>query len=285
MRLSVVSGGFAPVADGVGLVELAESCGLDGVWLAEHVGFRDCVVPAAAGLARTSRVDVGVAGPAPASRHPGLLAMELASLAELGPGRVRAQVGLGGEPLVARLGGSHRDAVRTAREFVTVLRALLAGERVTGTFAGATFDGLRLAHAAPVALDLLAMRPRMLELAAEVADGVSLSAGASAAYLTRVVRSLRTSGGFRVTAMAVGAVAESERAALAAVEPAFRMLPPVLAEGAAGRRELAFVATPDTVADELARYAATGIDELALTLFGDPHHLPGTLRLLATHCP
>ncbi|MGC7094131.1 LLM class flavin-dependent oxidoreductase [Amycolatopsis lurida] len=271
MRVSLCLTGFTPV--GPELVEVAESAGFDGVWLAEHAGFGDSVVPAAAGLARTGRIDVGVAGPGPAGRHPGVLAMELASLARLGPGRVRAQVGLGEPKLIGRLGGDHRGGARVMGEFVTALRTLLTGERLTGTHAGHRFDGFRLAHGpVRVPIDLLAVRPRMLETAARCADGVSLSAGASRDYLASTVRRVKAlrQEDFRITAFALAAVADRVEDALSLVRPAFRGFTPEMTEVLAPGAELAdraLIATPDTLGQALAAYADTGIDELALTLF------------------
>ena len=55
----------------------ADEAGLDGVWVAEHIGFHDAVVPAALYLRETQRLEVGLVGLSTATRHPGMTAMEL----------------------------------------------------------------------------------------------------------------------------------------------------------------------------------------------------------------
>ena len=112
VRLSVSFMGISPIESTLPAVRAAERFGLDGVWSAEHIGFHDAIVPSALYLRETERLEVGVVGISTAGRHPGLIAMELSSLAELGPGRVRVQVGTGDPSLVAKLG---KEVSRPAR--------------------------------------------------------------------------------------------------------------------------------------------------------------------------
>ncbi|MBB5079461.1 LLM class flavin-dependent oxidoreductase [Nonomuraea endophytica] len=320
MRLSLSFSGFGPLPPTLRAAAAAEGAGLDGVWMCEHLGFTDAVVPAAAVLARTERIEVGLVGPAPIARHPALLAMELASLAALAPGRVRVQVGLGDARLAGMLGGDHRRGVRVAGEYVNALRQLLDSEQVDGEFAGHRFAGCAIvAPPAQPAIDLLAVRPRMLELAGQVADGVSLTAGASLGYLAgavnAVVKTLAEAGrdrsDFRISATVLGAIGDDEESAAAMLRPILRTFdaagyavtapglfdPAALAEAETGRlpmadllttaalSELALVATPDTLPRALARLAATGVDEVALGLVNPPEQVPGLLESLGQARP
>lgn len=312
MRTSLSFSGFGPLTATLQAVDAARAGGWDGVWMCEHLGFTDGVVPAAAALARTSGIEVGIVGPAPVARHPGLFAMELASLATIAPGRVRVQVGLGDARLVRPLGGDHRRGLQVAREFVGVLADLLAGNPVHGEFAGHRFDGVRIVPPpVPPRIDLMAVRPRMLALATEVADGVSLTAGASPGYLastvTTVGKALAAAGRdraeFRISATVLGAVARDEDTAAAMLRPVLEAFAPsgfavtapevfdpaALAAAESGERpwrdlltteaikEIALVATPDTVDDALARLAATGVDEVALGLVNPPDEVPAVV--------
>ncbi|MEJ3654404.1 LLM class flavin-dependent oxidoreductase [Actinomycetes bacterium KLBMP 9759] len=307
MRLSLSFSGFGPLDATVRSAAAAAEADLDGVWMCEHLGFTDGVVPAAAVLSSTSGIEVGIVGSAPVSRHPALFAMELGGLATLAPGRVRVQVGLGDAMLVGTLGASHRGGLRMAEEFVLVLRRLLAGEAVDGEQAGHRYVDFRLFGPPPVPppIDLMAVRPRMLDLAARVADGVSLTAGASLEYLASAVESVvaslldagRERSSFRVSATVLGAVAADEDTAAAMVAPILAGFDPAgfattapdvfsEAELAGGTlpmttakvSALALVATPDTLADALDRFAATGIDEVALGLVNPPEEIPALLR-------
>lgn len=320
MRLSISYSGFGPIQPMVAAVRAAERAGLDGVWTAEHVGFHDAVVPSACFLSNTERIEIGIVGAAPVSRHPGLLAMELASLAELGPGRVRIQVGLGDQFLIGRIGGRFTEGLRQVEEFVDALRHLFAGKQLNGTYCGHRFDGYQIASVDPApAIDVMALRPRMLAMAARIADGVSLSSGASLGYLTQAVRDVervlaetgRQRSHYRITAMALGAIAPQEEAAAALLTPVLGLFSPgalgVLAPevfdpqalasvagdpGGVGPlltpqavARLGVVATPESLPNVLASYAATGIDELSINLINPPAEIPELLPALAAARP
>jgi alkanesulfonate monooxygenase SsuD/methylene tetrahydromethanopterin reductase-like flavin-dependent oxidoreductase (luciferase family) len=76
--------------------------GLDHVTVADHVSFHggtgfDGMVSAAAALATGDRLDVWISVYQLALRHPLAVARQLASLAQIGPGRLVFGVGVGGE--------------------------------------------------------------------------------------------------------------------------------------------------------------------------------------------
>ena len=318
MRVSLVFTGFAPIAETLPAVRAAEQHGLDGVWSAEHIGFHDAIAPSLLYLRETARLEIGLVGLSPASRHPGLLAMELASLAELAPGRVRVQVGTGDPSLVAKLGKPLRAPVKATASFVRALRDALAGSDLNVEFPDFAFRGFKLSSLAPPPpIDVMAVRPRMIELAARVSDGVSLSVGGSPAYLRETVTAVERilaerkvpRASFRVTALALGVIAKDVTAARGQVVPLMAMGEPGMVEhlargvfapgeltGAAARGgpfaaarlftpsvvdRLALVSTPDDLPAALARYAATGIDELAVGIFAPPDDVPAIVRDLA----
>jgi len=85
----------------VALARLAEECGFDDVWLAEHhfMSYGVCpspVVLAGHILGATERIGVGTAVAVLSARHPVALAEEAALLASVAPGRFRLGVGRGG---------------------------------------------------------------------------------------------------------------------------------------------------------------------------------------------
>ncbi len=322
MRISLAFTGMAPIASTLPALREADRAGLDGVWVAEHVGFHDAIVPATLYLRESERLEVGVVGLSTATRHPATTAMELASLCECFPGRVRAAVGTGDPGLVAKLGQAIEGPARACESFVRALRAALAGTEMNVSYERYAFRGFKLAHAtgAPP-LDLMAIRPRMLGTAARVADGVSLSVGASRAYLADSVREIerelaaagRARGDFRITALALGVIAKDLDSARKSVLPLFAMAEPGMAEylarGAIAPGALvnsaqsgglfaalrvftpevidaiALVSTPDGLGDALAAYAATGIDELSVALFAAPDEHPALVRALADARP
>lgn len=123
-------------------VDRAEELGVDSVWLSEIVGgpLVDPVVGMSFALARTSRLKVGTGVMVLPGRHPVLVAKQLASLAQLAPGRVLPVFGLqparrAEHPLFAVPGGK-RAAVFD--ESLVLLRRLLTEPAVT--FHGDFFD-------------------------------------------------------------------------------------------------------------------------------------------------
>jgi alkanesulfonate monooxygenase SsuD/methylene tetrahydromethanopterin reductase-like flavin-dependent oxidoreductase (luciferase family) len=323
MRISLAFTGMAPIASTLPAVHEADRAGLDGVWVAEHVGFHDAIVPATLYLGATQRLEVGIVGLSTATRHPGATAMEVASLAECFPGRVRVAVGTGDPGLVGKLGATLERPARACESFVRALRAALSGAELNVAYDDYAFRGFKLA-APPTpapAVDLMAIRPRMLATAARAADGVSLSVGASRTYLAETVRDVeralaaagRDRASFRITALALGVIAKDLDAARRSVLPLMAMAEPSMAEhlargalapgalvSAARERgpmgalrlftpdvidQIALVATPDGLGDALASYAATGIDELAVALFAAPDEQPALVRALGAARP
>ncbi len=317
MKVSIAYTGFAGLDSTLAAVQTADEAGLHGVWVAEHVGFHDAVVPSTMYLRATKRLEVGLVGLSTATRHPGLTAMELLSLSEIAPGRVRVAVGTGDPSLVAKLGRKIVKPVEGVRAFVTSLRDAMRGSDLKIEHPEFAFDGFRaVPFGQPVPIDVMAIRPRMTKLAGEIGDGLSISVGASRPYIREAVTSVeaelkragRDRKSYRVTALAVGVVADDLDAACAPVSAMFAMFPQATAEYLAKGvvepgslveaekkgpmavmkmwprqkiAEIAFVATPGGIREALAAYAESGVDELALVLMGDPETHPGIIRQLA----
>jgi len=318
MRLSVAFSGFGGLAETLPVVMAAEEYGFDGVWSAEHLGFHDAVVPSAVYLSKTKRIDIGLVGLSTAGRHPGLMAMELMSLSELAPGRIRCQVGLGDASLVAKLGRKISKPVASTTSFVNSLRETMQGRDMKVIYPDFSFNGFRLSPLGPVpAIDVMAIRPKMVQMAARIGDGLSISIGASAEYIRDVVKDVerelaaagRDRSSFRITALALTVIGDDLDTIRAPVGPMMSSFPQntaaVLARGVVERDELlrveqaqgplgvmklwtpekvdqiAFVATPSMLADRLAAYADTGIDELALMIINPPEAQPGIIKQLS----
>jgi alkanesulfonate monooxygenase SsuD/methylene tetrahydromethanopterin reductase-like flavin-dependent oxidoreductase (luciferase family) len=314
--------GIAPIESTLPAVLAAERLGLDGIWSAEHIGFHDAVVPSAVFLRETERLEVGVVGISTAGRHPGMIAMELSSLAELGPGRVRVQIGTGDPSLVAKLGKRVERPARSTEEFVHALRDALAGQEMNAEYPGYAFHGFKVNPLAPPpAVDVMAVRPLMVRTAARVADGLSISMAASNAYLADTVRDVerelaargRDRAAFRISAVVLGVISEDPEPARRSAAPLFTIFDPEMLEylargviepgalvsavesgGVPAAMQvltpevvdgIALVATPDRLGEALERYAATGIDELAVSIFAAPEEQPAIVEQLAAARP
>jgi alkanesulfonate monooxygenase SsuD/methylene tetrahydromethanopterin reductase-like flavin-dependent oxidoreductase (luciferase family) len=119
------------------------------------------------------------------TRHPALLAMEIATIERLFPGRVRPGIGLGVPHWVEQMGLGTKLQLAALREAVTGVRQLLAGEEITRQGSVFTFDAVKLAHhpEAPPPIYMGVIGPNLLRLAGEVADGTIASVLASPTYV------------------------------------------------------------------------------------------------------
>ena len=173
--LSVPMDGFT-LAEHAEIARDAERWGYTDAWSFEVDGV-DCFSPlAVVGMATGMRVGTAIANVY--TRGPATLAVSAAGLAEIAPGRFCLGIGAGSQPIVETWNGGKFDRPATrVREMVQFLRPALAGERVV--FRGETFsvDGFRLTRPPihPIPIHVAALRPGMLRVAGEAADGAVLN--------------------------------------------------------------------------------------------------------------
>jgi 5,10-methylenetetrahydromethanopterin reductase len=182
--LGVAFDGRNPLPVLVEQARAAETAGADGVWVSSHLFLRDPFTIAAAVLAATTRAHATLMAMSPHVMHPVHMAMAAATLDELAPGRVALCVATGAPNDLADAGVEPARPLRALRETVEIVRLLLAGEPVP--YKGEIFRiaGRRLGPGRrPVPLFLAAARPRSLELAGALADGVLLSNASSVEFV------------------------------------------------------------------------------------------------------
>ena len=167
----------------------AEGAGLGSAWLIEDYFHPGAFAQAGAVAAMTERIAIGLGVVNPYTRHPALLAMEVAALAAMAPGRVVLGLGSSNRRWIEdQMGIPFKTPLADLAESVAVVRRLLRGERVTTH--GGRFDlervELEWAPAGELPLLLGVKGPRALRLAAEIADGVLCSVLTSPAHVRRV---------------------------------------------------------------------------------------------------
>ncbi|MFQ5974115.1 MAG: LLM class flavin-dependent oxidoreductase, partial [Alphaproteobacteria bacterium] len=168
---------------------LAEELGYDTIWVTDSpLIWRELYVNLSAIACHTERVRLGSAVTTGVTRHPAVTASAAASLAELTDGRFCLGLGTGDSSLLTT--GGRPQTLAEFRRTVTMLRALLAGDR----WAAGSKAELELAWAkgAPVPLYVAASGPRMLELAGEVADGVIMMVGVQEARIRAAMERVKT---------------------------------------------------------------------------------------------
>jgi len=159
----------------------ADESGLDELWLWEDCFKQSGVAAAAAALAWTDRVRIGVGVFPVPLRHVALTAMEIATLDRLFPGRLVVGVGHGVQEWMAQIGAQAESPVTLLREYLSALRALLRGEQVSTDGRYVRLDAVALDWPPAPAPAILAgaVGPRTLRLSGEHADGTILTAATS----------------------------------------------------------------------------------------------------------
>lgn len=248
----------------------AEEGGLDSVWGADHLIFREdgettgiheswTVLTAVAAM--TSRVEIGPLVLALPFRNPALTAKMAAELDEVSGGRLILGLGCGWhEPEFTAFGYPFDHRVSRFAEGLEVLVPLLKGERVSfeGQYHRAVDAELIPRPVRPGGPPILiaGKQPRMFELIARHADqwnaawyGVPAEADELRQRLANLGRALETAGRDPATlALTAGLLVAFEDAAPDAPERAIR-------------------GTPDEIADALAGYAELGMSHLIVHVF------------------
>jgi len=269
-------------AETLGAARAAERAGLAAAWVPDHLlnagrpeaGVLQCEPVLAAVAAATGRIGLGTLVLTTAFRHPGILAKEVATIESLAPGRLTLGLGAGGftyEATCAQYGFPRlapRERVAHVEETVACLRALWRDDpaRFDGRFVRAVDLRIHPRPDRPIPIVLAARRPRMLELAARVADGWNcplpheLEVG-----LAALERFGRSRGSIAVSAFAVAVLGENEAQARRALARAGR------AAQAFGDVESHHVfGGPEQAAERLAGLARRGASHVALDVRGLP---------------
>jgi alkanesulfonate monooxygenase SsuD/methylene tetrahydromethanopterin reductase-like flavin-dependent oxidoreductase (luciferase family) len=157
-------------------VESAEAAGVDELWLWEDCFLEAGLTAAAAALAWSERITVGIGLLPVPFRNPALAAMELATLARLFPGRVTVALGHGVQDWMRQVGAGVDSPMTLLREHTSAVRALLAGETVDvrGRYVSLDEVALDWPPAEPPTLLIGGRGPKTVALAGEISDGVLL---------------------------------------------------------------------------------------------------------------
>lgn len=155
-------------------VRLAEELGYEAVYVT-HINGRESLTVLTHYAAHTERVRLGTGVVPIYTRTPATMAQTAATIDEVSGGRLVLGLGVSHRPIVEGWHGQTIDKPGTEmREYVAILRAILAGgEPPPG---GKWQTGFRLGMPARADLPIYvaALSPRMLQIAGEIADGVIL---------------------------------------------------------------------------------------------------------------
>ncbi|GGS90021.1 oxidoreductase [Streptomyces chromofuscus] len=263
------------------LARLADETGLDELWLWEDCFREGGVSTAAAALAWTERVRVGVGLLPVPLRNVGITAMEAASLHRMFPGRPVLAVGHGVQDWMGQVGARAASPLTLLREHLDALRALLRGERLTTEGRYVKLDDVALDWPPPGPVEILAgaTGPRTLQLSGAAADGTVLTAGTppeGVRQARRLIDEGRASADrtdpHRVVVYLLTATGP---------DAAARLHAELTAEGLADVPDLGVAGDAPTVAKAVERLTEAGADTVILQPTADEPDPEGFIRFTA----
>jgi probable F420-dependent oxidoreductase len=158
------------------LARRAEDLGYTDAWSAEVSGPDGFATAAAVGIA-TERIRTGVAIVPVFSRPPALTAMGALAAQQASAGRFCLGIGASTPTIVEGwMGVPFERPLARIRETVELVRAAFAGEKLDRSEGTVTSKGFRLEAPpeTPIPIFIAALGPKMLAMAAEIADGIAL---------------------------------------------------------------------------------------------------------------
>ena len=155
-------------------VRLAEELGYEAVYVT-HINGRESLTVLTHYAAHTERIRLGTGVVPIYTRTPATMAQTAATIAEASSDRLVLGLGVSHRPVVEGWHGQTIDKpVSEMREYVAILRAILAGEEPPAGAKWQTGFRLGMDPRPDLPIYVAGLSPRMLRLAGEVADGVIL---------------------------------------------------------------------------------------------------------------
>ena len=166
-----------------------ESLGYSHITVPEDCFYLPAQVGATLALGATERVPVGTSIVSALTRHPAILAMEIAGISRAFPGRFWPGIGLGLPPWLEQMGLMPDKPVAAMREAVSSVKRLLSGETVTLDGKHFTLEAIGITHVAKedVPVTIGVMSPMMLRLAGQIADATLFAASSGLDYFEHAI--------------------------------------------------------------------------------------------------
>ena len=250
-----------PAAEIVGFAKAAERHGLDQLWVVQDCFFTAGVSVAATALAVSERLHVAIGILPAVARNPAVAAMEIATLANIAPGRFMPGIGHGVQEWMGQMGARTPSPLTTLDETISVVKRLLTGDEVTFDGREVHLDRVRLDQPPAVLPKVIAgvQQEKSLAVAGRVADGVILVEGAGPTYVEWALDQAGRPDPFEVVTFTMMSVADSRRDAYAPVAD--------FVAGLITERRPAFTVLP--FFDEMAQRVADGGHEALLDMPAD----------------
>jgi 5,10-methylenetetrahydromethanopterin reductase len=228
-NLGVGTDGTTSMGETLELAKEADALGFHSFWLSEGYHSRSAVVRATLIAAATSKIKIGLGILSPHTKHPALLAMEAASIAEVAHDRVLLGIGRVLNALRKHAIDSS-GTTQVVKESIEIIKQILTGQLVQ--YDGSKFSipppGSRLDSELRGALPVYvgATGEAMLRLAGQYADGVVFNYPCTPSFVKYAMpfleeglsRSGRTLDTFDIAAYLLVSVDENEKRAVDAAK-------------------------------------------------------------------
>lgn len=185
--LGIVFPAHAPPETLPAFAERAEALGYDELWVVEDCFLSGGLTLATAALAVTQRIGVGIGLLPAAVRNPAIVAMEIATIGRIYPGRLTVAFGHGVEAWMTQIGARPEKRLGALGEVVTAVRMLLAGETVNAAGSFVTLASVALDNPPTLAPQVLVgtTGPKGIALAGRRADGLLLPEGCGPKFVAQ----------------------------------------------------------------------------------------------------
>jgi probable F420-dependent oxidoreductase len=175
-RLAIALPEGPRLKDNIDRAQWAEAAGYDDVWLADGTGPDGLTLAAVLGC-HTKHLRIGMAVTPAFTRPPALLAATITVLGQVLPNRFAMGLGASSEVIVSDWNGlPFAKPLSRVRDMLIVTRSMLKGEKSDFDLETLSSHGYRqMPLERPVPFYVAALRGRMIEMGAEMADGVILN--------------------------------------------------------------------------------------------------------------
>ncbi len=297
MRLGMSIDTDQPIDTVVASARAAKDAGFSTVWTSQIFGV-DALTVLAVVAREVDGIGLGTGVIPVHPRHPQVLAQQALTVQAISNGRLTLGIGLSHQVVVEGLWGYSFEAPGTyMHEYLDALAPMLRGETVSvkGNRVSATTIGpVGPAGATPPTLVVAALGPKMLELAATLADGtVTWMTGIATLrdYIVPTISKAAVAAGRpapEVIASLPVCCTSDVPAAIERINTSLAIYPTLPSykamldkEGATSPADVALVGSKDQIVDALSQLAAAGVTEMGAAIIGTPAEQTATLDVLS----
>ncbi len=186
--IGIVTPNDLPSVDFVRYAQAAENLGFDELWVVEDCFLNGGIAQAAVALASTTRIRIGIGILPAGARNVAFASMDVATLANLFPGRVTVGIGHGMPHWMRQVGAWPASPLTLLAEYIEAMKAILSGTNLTSDGRYVKLRDIQLASPPTEAPAIYAgvRGPKSLAVSGRVADGTLLAEPVTPEYLRAV---------------------------------------------------------------------------------------------------